>query len=173
MPRQKFYTEVCRDLEIWRRNLVQGHSISLTYRNLLVISKKSAMTLTFKEETWFKVTAHLHLQALFLWSMSQIGQGKRKYGLIEKEFFTASKSCSSLDLHTLYLEALCGPHWVKGRENMPRTSDVRWKDWILMDVFKANYPYQLFKILTFSFRKVIQDTTWFRFAACCVKKNLA
>lgn len=81
MPRQKFYTEVCRDLEIWRRNLVQGHSISLTYRNLLVISKKSAMTLTFKEETWFKVTAHLHLQALFLWSMSQIGQGKRKYGL--------------------------------------------------------------------------------------------
>lgn len=89
----------------------------------------------------------------------------------EKEFFTASKSCSSLDLHTLYFEALCVPHWVKGRENMPRTSDVRWKDWILMDVFKANYPYQLFKILTFSFRKVIQDTTWFRFAACCVKKK--
>lgn len=85
MSRQRFYTEVCRDLEIWRRNLVQGHSISLTYRNLLVISKKSAMTLTFKQETWFKVTAHLHLQALFLWSISQIGQGKRKYGM-QKNF---------------------------------------------------------------------------------------
>lgn len=85
VSRQRFYTEVCRDLEIWWRNLVQGHSISLTYRNLLVISKKSAMTLTFKQETWFKVTAHLHLQALFLWSISQIGQGKRKYGM-QKNF---------------------------------------------------------------------------------------
>lgn len=59
--------------------------IPYTYRNLLVISKKSAMTLTFKQETWFKVTAHLHLQALFLWSISQIGQGKRKYGM-QKNF---------------------------------------------------------------------------------------
>lgn len=81
----KILHRVCHDLEIWWRNLVQGHSISLTYRNLLVISKKSAMTLTFKQETWFKVTAHLHLQALFLWSISQIGQGKRKYGM-QKNF---------------------------------------------------------------------------------------
>lgn len=100
MPRQKFYTEVCRDLEIWRRNLVQGHSISLTYRNLLVISNKSAMTLTFKEETWFKVTAHLHLQALFLWSMSQIGQGKRKYGL-KKNFHSFKILFKSRSSYTL------------------------------------------------------------------------
>lgn len=135
MSRQRFYTEVCRDLEIWRRNLVQGHSTSLTYRNLLVISKKSAMTLTFKQETWFKVTAHLHLQALFLWSLSQIGRGKRKYGL--KKNFSQLQNLLQDSIINFTWKQICGPHWVKGRENMPWTSDVRWKDWIIMDVFKA------------------------------------